>query len=54
MPASGTARLLDTAIVAVGTLAMLAWLVDGLRLPLGFATLSIRDALPPRARPAWR
>ncbi len=47
MPASGIARLLDTAIVAVGTLAVLAWLVDGLRLPLGFATLSVRGALRP-------
>ena len=47
LPSTGTARLLDAAIVATGTLAVLAWLTHGLRLPLGFATLTISGPVRP-------
>jgi len=41
------ARLLEAAIVTVGTLALLAWIEDGLRLSLGGLTFSARGPLRP-------
>jgi hypothetical protein len=46
-PSTGSARLLEAAIIASGTLAVLSWLIHGLRLPLGFTTLTVSGPLRP-------